>query len=215
MQTARLRDVCRSLIVSLCIVQPTMVSGSEVPGWFLAGSSPDKYRIALESGVAYNGSHSASLSSRDDAALSEFGTLMQHVAAGQFVGKRVRFSAFVRTKDVSGGAALWMRVDGNGITLEFDNMSHRGWIRGDSPWTRYSIVLDVPPKVESVSFGLMLTGNGVAWIDDATLKPVSPYVTKTAMVIPAWRSATGHEDFPPVPRNLDFEDEPGTEPPTP
>lgn len=205
MRRARLRYGSGVLIIVLFCSIPAVALHAEIPGWFLSGSTPEDYRVAQESGIAYNGSHSASLSSLADAVTSEFGTLMQQVDARQFAGMRIRFSAYVRTQDVNGGAALWMRVDGNGTTLSFDNMSHRGWIRGDSPWTFYSIVLDVPAQTELISFGLMLTGNGKVWVDDAALDPVALHVPTTGMPIPVWNYPARLNDLPPAPRNMDFE----------
>jgi hypothetical protein len=59
-------------------------------------------------------------------AIEGFGTLMQDFRANEYVGKRVRFSAFVKSQDLESWAGLWMRVDqGEGATpqvLAFDNM---------------------------------------------------------------------------------------------
>jgi hypothetical protein len=39
---------------------------------------------------------------------SSFGTLMQQISAKNYAGKRVRFRALVKTRDVSNWAGLWM-----------------------------------------------------------------------------------------------------------
>ena len=75
-----------------------------------------------------------------------FGALSQFIRADDYRGKRVRFSAYVKTHDVSAassGAGLWMRVDGNGGILAFDNMQNRP-IMGTTDWKLVSVVLDVP-----------------------------------------------------------------------
>ena len=41
-----------------------------------------------------------------------FGTLMQMFKADEYRGKRVRMSGYVKAKDASDWAGLWMRVDG-------------------------------------------------------------------------------------------------------
>jgi len=42
-----------------------------------------------------------------------FGTLMQMAWPGEYLGKRVRFSAYVKSAKVqSGWAGLWFRIDG-------------------------------------------------------------------------------------------------------
>lgn len=197
------------LFTFLAASRSAIALGSEIPGWFLAGSAVEKYRITLASRAAYNGTHSARLASLANAPKLEFGTLMQKIDARKFGGKRIRFSAYIRTVDVIKGAALWMRVDGgDGTTLAFDNMSHRGWIIGDSTWTSYSVVLDVPGEARAVSFGVLLSGTGQVWIDDVALEPVSLRDPVTAIPIPVWSSGFRPGDLPPLPMNLNFEDEP-------
>lgn len=62
----------------------------------------------------------------------EYATVMQQFSADRFLGKRVRFAAFVKAQDVDGWAGLWMRLDGRfGVTLKLDNMQNRP-IRGTS-----------------------------------------------------------------------------------
>ena len=74
---------------------------------------------------------------------------MQQFSADRFLGKRVRFAAFVKAQDVEGWAGLWMRLDGRfSVTLKLDNMQNRP-IRGTSEWNLYSCVLDVPPETRS------------------------------------------------------------------
>jgi len=51
------------------------------------------------------------LSEVDHAPSTGFGTLMQDFRADHYQGKRVRFSAFVKTEAAQDWAGLWMRVD--------------------------------------------------------------------------------------------------------
>src|SRR5687767_8853262 len=95
----------------------------------------------------------------------EITSLRQSVQPDDYKGKRVRYSAWVRTESTD-QAILWMRVDGEGPmqALAFDNMSERP-ITGTNDWRRHEIVLDVPPAATFVIFGILLGGNGRAWID--------------------------------------------------
>lgn len=53
------------------------------------------------------------------------GTLMQQISAQNYVGKRVRFSGFVKTKEVEGWCGLWFRIDAFlGVTLKLDVDKH-------------------------------------------------------------------------------------------
>jgi hypothetical protein len=105
-----------------------------VPGWFISGLAPAKYQASADNFVVHSGSSSASLAAITETEVYEFGTLMQVTDARSLIGKRLRFSVFIRTAGVKIGAAAWMRIDSNdGQVLAFDNMSDRGWFREDHP----------------------------------------------------------------------------------
>ena len=112
------------------------------------------------------------------------------VATGTFpvkdaAGQTVRFSALIRTANVSKGyAGLWWRVDGpQGQVLSFDNSKSRvvggrpasgdGTVRGvtgTSSWTWREIELPVPSEARNINFGFLLAGNGTAWFDAVTIE---------------------------------------------
>ena len=74
---------------------------------------------------------------------------MQAFRAQDFRGKRLRFSAMVRVKDVQG---LDGAVDASGgkdskQPLGFDNMQSRS-LSGTTACKRYDVVLDVPRGVQ-------------------------------------------------------------------
>jgi hypothetical protein len=50
-----------------------------------------------------------------------------------FGGSRIQLSGFVRTEEVSGFAALWMRLDGGAGSLAFDTMQNLN-IHGTTDW---------------------------------------------------------------------------------
>jgi len=129
-----------------------------------------------------------------------FGTLMQMFDAGEYRGKRIRFSASVKSADIEKWAGLWMRIDGPPSAgsrtppmLGFDNMQGRP-IKGTSDWKPYQIVLDVPDEAQAIAFGILLEGAGHAWMDDLKLEPVGREVRVTG----------GASALPPKP-NLRFD----------
>ena len=144
-----------------------------------------------------------------------FGALIQSISAREYRGKRLRLSGYVRTDSVTGkGAGLWMRIDSPTRTTAFDNMvGYDRPILGDVEWAKQSVVLDVADDAIGVTFGLLLSGGGVARVDDMTLEVVDVSVPTTGAVnlIPdgrdsvaqiAYYTRQGH-----APENLDFEGE--------
>ena len=161
-------------------------------GWFKAGKSPEEYDMGTDTKVAYTGTSSGYIrGSKADS--KSFGTYMQMFDAGEYRGKRVRLSAYVKSENIENWAGVWMRVDRDQKSTAFDNMQNRA-IKGTQPWTRHEIVLDVDAKATKIAFGILLSGNGSVWIDDVALDVVSDQVPVTDM----------HAQTT-VPRNLNFE----------
>jgi hypothetical protein len=152
--------------------------GNPPKGWFQAGSKPADYEMTVDATVVHGGQRSATLKCTA-ASPAGFGTLTQELKAARYLGKRVRFSGYVRAQDVTGWAGLWMRVDGkDGTVLSFDNMHPRA-IKGTNDWMQYHIVLDVPVSSEMIAFGLLLNGSGQVWMDDLRMEVVGEDVPTT------------------------------------
>jgi C-terminal processing protease CtpA/Prc len=94
-----------------------------------------------------------------------FGAVGYSIPAS-YEGKEIELRGFLKLKDVSEGfAGLWLRIDGEAGSLQFDNMESRK-IMGSSDWTAYSIKLPLPPEGQKIVFGALLTGTGKIWVDD-------------------------------------------------
>ncbi len=68
-------------------------------GWIMAGESPSDYETGLDNQIVHSGNYSAYLISKDEKARG-FATLMQQIKSDRYLGERIRFSAFVKSKDV-------------------------------------------------------------------------------------------------------------------
>jgi hypothetical protein len=151
-------------------------------GWFVTESAPQLYEAGLDSESPCEGNRSALLRSRQ-ATTEGYGTFMQAFGAGAFRGKRLRFSAMVRTEDVQGWTGLWMRVEGEDpkVPLAFDNMQSRALV-GSTPCKRYDVVLDVPQEAKAIMAGLMLSGTGKAWMGSVRFETVDASVPVTNLI---------------------------------
>jgi erythromycin esterase-like protein len=106
------------------------------------------------------------------------------------VGKRIRYSGYIKTENLSGGyAGLWWRVDGASGMLAFDNMQNRG-ARGTSDWKRYEIELPVGADARNINFGVIQTGEGNAWFDSLAIEIDGARYTDTSMFDLDFESAT-------------------------
>ena len=125
-------------------------------------------------------------------------SVLQTIAADNYVGKRLQFSVMLKTEDVD-GAQLFMRMntdDPNPLksVLNFYDMHDRP-ISGTTKWARYNVVLDVPDKTEIITFGFMLRGRGEMWANGIKLEEVGKNVRASAMP---------NNPLPKAPVNLDF-----------
>ena len=183
---------------TLILVSLSLLSFDLPKSWFIAGSEPKKYEMGIDKGAGHNGKNAATILSKDKK-INGFGTLMQDCLPDNYLGKRIRMSGFIKSKDVDDKAGLWLRVDQSNSNnpLSFDNMLDRP-IKGTTEWKKYEIVLDVPVNAINIAYGALLVGTGQIWFDDITFEIVDNSVTTTGR---------GKENLMPSkePINLDFE----------
>ena len=176
-----------------------MKKNTEIKHWLITGTAPDKYKTGIDRTVFHTGTASAFIQSEEEEFVpDEYVTIMQQFRAERFLGKRVRFSAFVKALEVEGWAGLWLRLDGKfSVTLKLDNMQNRP-IKGTINWNLYSCVLDVPEETELINIGILLTGKGRVWLDDVSFQEVDRTVPVTDFEI--------QKEYPDYPENLTFEE---------
>jgi hypothetical protein len=173
--------IVKNLIGLATLTASSLALYAEMPkGWFMAGSKPAEYESGIDSGNAYGGLPSAYLRSKKAQVETGFGTMMQNFSAEQYVGKRVRLSAFVKSENIDRWAGLWMRIDGKSgqAPLAFDNMQDRP-VKGTSAWRNYEVVLDVPSGATGIFFGVLLDGPGTVWMNSLKFEEVPTSIPST------------------------------------
>jgi hypothetical protein len=147
--------------------------------------------------------------------------LLQGIRPIALRGKRVRVSAFLRTEGVTDSpnsydsrARLFVEViEPNNGRSSWDQMVGRE-VRGTTEWQQYTIVIDVSRTAVYMVYGLKLSGNGTAWIDDVSVEVVGLGTQVTAppngdKESPAWPPTDAVRRMwaaaPANPVNLDFE----------
>lgn len=201
----------------LCIVAASpgtaeaQIADTIPPAWAKVGATPDDYTATIDLAVYRSGRASAQLRSRVLTA-STFGTLTQRVRADSLKNVRIRVSAWLRTREAQ-SAAFFVRVDGAVAGLDFATTADNP-VSGTAEWTRKELVVDVPGDAFGVTFGLILSGTGTAWVDDVALDVVSSATPRTAdpPIRQAPSAATErmlrerYAAEPARPRNLGFEE---------
>lgn len=157
-----------------------METNNVIPGWIVTGTVPHEYSVDFDCVVFHKGTRSVCIRGEginiDD---GDYMTVMQQFKAYDYIGKRIRFSAFIKTQEVEAWCGLWMRI--NGVTaniLKIDNMQNRP-IRGTNDWNYYSVVLDVPDSSNIINIGVLLNGKGTIWMDHINFEIVDKSVETT------------------------------------
>jgi len=181
--------ICSMLIGAIsCAQTQTQFNGNieqldakhQAKGWALS-FQPEQlkaYPVTLDSTVKHEGKYALCISKAAEGA--DFG-VAAYTIPHTFEGDNIELKGFLKLDNVTGSAGLWMRVDGKGESIAFDNMQKQA-LKGTADWKEYSIKLPYNSnKAIQIVFGGLLSGGGKIWIDDFKLyingKPVqqAPY----------------------------------------
>jgi len=170
------------------------------------GGGPNGYDVTLDTETKLSGASSVCLSKSPQDTKHKFGTIVQAVSASKYAGKRLRFSGYIKTQDVTSYAGLWLRVDSaNRGSVAFDNMESRP-ITGTKNWYKYEIVLDIPEDGAMINFGALLKGDGKIWIEDLSFEIVTDTIEPTHELIrPTNQKITIPTSLALEPQNLSFD----------
>ncbi len=130
--------------------------------------------IFVESRVVHSGNYSA----RIERNASSSGTFSYISAALplDFEGKTIEWRGFIKSENVNGHVALWLREDGDTQSLAFASLQGLN-LNGTRDWAEYSVSVSVVPQGKQLVFGFLLSGTGKGWVDDLSLlvdgKPVA------------------------------------------
>ncbi|HEX2866058.1 MAG TPA: hypothetical protein VHO03_03400 [Ignavibacteriales bacterium] len=176
--------------------------GSIPKGWIKAGTDSKSYEVGIEKGAGNDGSNAAYIKSIK-ADIKGFGVLLQGFSAEKYLGKRVRLSGYMKSKDVENSAGFVMRIENEedrSHPLGFDNMSNRP-VKGNTDWKIYQVVLDVPENSTEIMLGGLLTGKGQVWFSNLKFEVVDKSVPTTDL-----GSIINDKGEPVEPTNLNFQD---------
>lgn len=170
-------------LVLLTIIFP-LLSFDMPKGWTTGQGVLDRYDVGLDKNAGRFGTDAGTIKCKKDKE-DGFGTLFQDIIPDKYLGKRIKFTGYMKTKKVSDWAGFWLRVDQEncGDPLAFDNMYERS-LKGTTDWTLCEIVLDVPINATNISMGALMGGTGQIWIDDMKFEIVDDKTPTTGKYNP-------------------------------
>jgi uncharacterized protein (TIGR02246 family) len=172
-QECQPRSEVRAVVQNLSFSQG--VPGSSPPGWFfgpklLKPPHAPVFEAKIVPGESCNGSQQcATVNLISQNASITRRSLYQVIDASQYRGKWLTFRADVR-KDVSLGSAarLLVRVRRNDCSTTFeDDMGN--YPIASSTWSPYVIRAPIASDARDIDFGIQLSGQGAAWIDNISM----------------------------------------------
>lgn len=137
-------------------------------GWFSNAAAGSGYDVEIDTQTQTDGAQSVRLFSTGTPE-APFASVAQAIDASAYRGHRLRLTASVKAgSPASRHLGLWFRVDkADGTIGFFDNMQRRS-ITG-SDWETYGIEGFVDPTATRITVGMMIVGEGEAWLDQAQL----------------------------------------------
>ena len=134
---------------------------NNLSGWSQTeGDKTRGYTIAAQT-IKAPTSKASGLLSGSDSGQNKEGFLAQYARPDLFRGKRVRYSAWVKT-EAAQASGFWLRMDTPSWQKAW-NMSNAP-ITGSTDWVKISYVFDVPNDAQGFAFGTNLKGSGKIWL---------------------------------------------------
>jgi hypothetical protein len=150
-------------------------AGGNAEGWAASQHvGPKAYTFIVDRSTKHSGE--ASLRIRN-LRPEVYGSITQSIPAAQLVGKTLRFSVWLRSEDVVAndfgkGATPLLQAWAGGspaVSASYEVAA----IAGTTAWVRREVAIEVPGAAEYIEVGVMLTGSGTVWLDDATLEVIA------------------------------------------
>jgi hypothetical protein len=171
------------LIAAVLVAAVAQADVLEPPpaGWAPMGMGgpyqlPGACELGVDGGLAHAGQPNLSVKCHND--VPSFGGLQQSFESAPYLGKRVRFSAWIQAEgvedvdDVQGGAGLWIAVPTPERRPVMDRMPERA-LKGYTSWEYRDFVVDVPADGGPfIVIGFWLEGRGQMWIRDLNFEVV-------------------------------------------
>ncbi len=137
-----------------------------------------QFEKGIDEDVLYEGEPSAFLRART-LTVPAFTSLHHSLSITDYMGSRIRFTAYLKLESVEQRANLWMEVlNSDELLLRLDDMWDRQE-KGTTDWRRYDLVLDVPEGSARLWFGVQLEGTGTVWVNAARVEVVGEDVAIT------------------------------------
>lgn len=194
-------------LLLMLLVTMTFLSFDHPRGWVKDGNV-DHYEITMVPD-GHNGKNAVTIKSSSTTIKSHSASIWQNSLPTNFIGHRVKMTAFLKCQNVLDTAGLWFNVLNSPTqVLETDEY----FLTKTTDWKKFEIVLDIPKGTSNLNYGAFLSGTGQLWFSDihfeivdksiaSTSKKSEQYVPLDGEPIDAKKMLLATQDEP---TNLDF-----------
>lgn len=151
-------------------------------GWTLKGEG---FRVELDPKDAAGGKQSLGFTFErevPDIREGSFGLAACSLPVQHLKGKRLRFAAALKTREVAGYFLIFLRAEAGEDPVAVTRIPDENIPKNTTPWKRYSIEMDIPQEATALYFGAGISGKGTAWVDEISLE-VLPALGPPSVVI--------------------------------
>lgn len=149
-------------------------------GWGVSSFISRAFEWGTDSETKYNGNASGVINRSIDVTRDGVNLyLSQFVSTADYRGKRIRFSAQIKTENVKDQATLWIGArDIADRPMSPDTVGTESHT-GTADWQKYQAEINVPNDSLYFLIFIGLEGQGKMWIDDVKLEVIGNYVPPT------------------------------------
>jgi hypothetical protein len=133
-------------------------------GWQPVGRGEPGITMNVDRSIKRNGQASATI--RNDNNNREAWNWSQDVVGYVPVGKVVKFTGWVQTKEAGSAAVAVQLLDSNGQIIAFHTTQHAQPFEGTAQWKPFTLRFPVPRNTARIGVLAMLMGRGQVWFDD-------------------------------------------------
>lgn len=147
------------------------------------------YIMGVDPDVKFNGHRALAVHSVRKVGDTDYAAVTTYADNFGYEGKRVRFSGMLKTAGVETYAGVYLRSDTHTVhDWQFADVQSlpRGSdsVPGASDWHPVSVVVNIPPAAGgTMGMGLVVVGNGQAWLSDLKFEEVGNDVPVTSAPI--------------------------------
>jgi hypothetical protein len=160
-----------------------VVSSFDLPGAWERWETLNKYCIGVDRGAGLFGNDVETIQSKG-AIIRGFeqrtikGGISKHLQASEFLGKRVRLTAYMKTRNVRFWSSLNLDYRAGDKNLLYWLGDFKA-MKGTKFWKKFEIVFDVPFDTSEITYGASLSGSGQVWFDVVKIEAVDKSVPIT------------------------------------